>query len=154
MRFTLVLLSIAGVSQGGVAQPPDSQSCPVSPVIRDVAPPDPNADPVGPSNWYINDDRTIWAGPVPESGWPSGGTLYSGNVVVRGQKTYWVRPPGTKLLISGRRLDASAPPAEAHIPCCYDSAFQIVGLHFPTEGCWEVGARAGDSQLRFITLVN
>jgi len=64
-----------------------------------------------------------------------------------------VRPQGTQLVISGRRLDASAPPVEAHIPCCYGSGFQIVGLHFPTEGCWEVTASAGDGELLFVTEV-
>jgi hypothetical protein len=68
-------------------------------------------------------------------------------------KTYWVRPQGTQLVIGGRRLDASAPPVEAHIPCCYTSGFQIIGLFFPTEGCWEVTAKSGDSELQFVTQV-
>ncbi|HEX2342805.1 MAG TPA: hypothetical protein VHI98_20170 [Vicinamibacterales bacterium] len=68
-----------------------------------------------------------------------------------GQKTYWVRPQGTRLVISGRRLDAVAPPVEAHISCCYTSGFQIVGLFFPTEGCWEVKATAGEKELQFVT---
>jgi hypothetical protein len=62
------------------------------------------------------------------------------------------RPRGTQLLVSGRRLDASAPPIEAHIPCCYTSGFQIVGLLFPTEGCWDVNGlqptAAGESVSR------
>jgi hypothetical protein len=73
--------------------------------------------------------------------------------VVKGQKTYWVRPAGTQLLITGRRLDGDGPPVEAHVPCCYPTGFQIVGLFFPTEGCWEVLATAGDSELRFVTRV-
>ena len=73
--------------------------------------------------------------------------------MVKGQKTYWVRPTGPQLVISGRRLDGSAPPVEAHIPCCYPTGFQIVGLFFPTEGCWEVHAKAGESELRFVTYV-
>jgi hypothetical protein len=155
MKLTALLVLIAAMGQqGSFAQAPEFNRCAASPMIRDVAPPDPNADPVGPANWYINGNRTIWAGPVPESGWPSGGTLFSGGAKVKGQKTYWVRPQGTQLLISGRRLDAGAPPVEAHIPCCYGSGFQIVGLFFPTEGCWEVTARAGDSELQFVTLIS
>src|SRR5204863_873185 len=122
MRLTTLLLLIAAIGrQHNFEQARQGYRCVVSPMIRDVAPPDPNADPVGTANWYINGSRTIWAGPVPESGWPSGGTLFSGGAVVKGQKTYWVRPQDTQLLISGRRLDASAPPVEAHIPCCYGS---------------------------------
>jgi hypothetical protein len=57
------------------------------------------------------------------------------------------------LVIRGRRLDADGPAVEADIPCCYPTGFQIVALHFPTEGCWEVNATAGDSELRFVTRV-
>jgi hypothetical protein len=149
----LLLLSFAVGGPASVEQSAKSDSCAASPMIHDSAPLDPNADPVGPANWYINADRTIWAGPVPEDGWPSGGTLFSRNAVVKGQKTYWVRPRGTQLVISGRRLDAGAAPVEAHIPCCYPSGFQIVGLFFPTEGCWKITAKSGDSELKFITQV-
>src|SRR5437899_3715653 len=133
--------------------PASPSSCPASPLTRDTAPRDPSASPVGPADWYINADRTIWAGAVPKGGWPAGGTLYSGKGRVKGQKTYWVRPRGTQLVISGHRLDGDAPPLEAHVPCCYPTGFQIVALHFPTEGCWEVAARAGESDLRFVTRV-
>jgi hypothetical protein len=74
--------------------------------------------------------------------------------VIKGQKTYWVRPRGTALKISGRRLDAEAPAVDADVPCCYTTGFQIVALHFPTEGCWEVHATAGEHELRFVTKVN
>lgn len=152
-RAALLLLFSAVGGQASFAHSPESNWCAASSMIRDSAPSDPIADPVGPANWYINADHTIWAGPLPESGWPPGGRLYSGSEVIKGQKTYWVRPQGTELAISGRRLDASAPPVEAHIPCCYRTGFQIVGLFFPTEGCWEVTAKAGDSELRFVTQV-
>jgi hypothetical protein len=149
----LFLLSFAVGGPASFEQSAQGNSCAASPMIRDSAPPDPSADPVGPANWYINADRTIWAGPVPEDGWPSGGKLFSGSAVVKGQKTYWVRPQSTQLVIGGRRLDASAPPVETHIPCCYTTGFQIVGLFFPTEGCWEVTAKSGDSELQFVTQV-
>lgn len=154
MRFAaLLLLCSALVVQGTFAQPTQNDACAASPTIRDSAPPDQSADPVGPANWYVNADRTIWAGPVPDDVWPSGGKLFSGGRAVKGQKTYWVRPRGAELVIEGRRIDASAPPVEANIPCCYPTGFQIVGLFFPTEGCWEVTAKAGPSALVFITRV-
>jgi hypothetical protein len=151
-RFLLLCFPAVALT-APVQLAPEGRSCPTSSLLRDSAPTDPNADPVGPADWYINADRTIWAGPVPQGGWASGGKLYSGDVVVGGQKTYWVRPQGTQLVISGHRLDANAPPLQAHIPCCYPTGFQIVGLLFPTEGCWEVQAKAGDSELRFVTHV-
>jgi hypothetical protein len=160
MRSTTLLLltCLLGVNVEAQFHPsPDGRSCPVSPLVLDAAPSSPHADPVGsrhPQRWYINEDRTIWAGPVPFGGWTADGGLYQGNpMFVKGQKTYWVRPPGTQLMITGHRLDGIAPLVEAHIPCCYTSSFQIVGLHFPTEGCWEVVATSGVSELRFITQV-
>jgi hypothetical protein len=153
MRFAslLVICCVAGVSSSEHST--RTLSCAASPLTRESAPPESSADPIRHANWYINADRTIWAGPVPDDGWPSGGKLSVGGVVVDGQKTYWVRPRGTQLVISGRRLDAAAPPVEAHTPCCYTSGFQIVGLFFPTEGCWEVKATAGEKALQFVAEV-
>jgi hypothetical protein len=153
MRCAVLLVLVSAmIVQSTSAQSSQNSTCAASPTVRDSAPPDPGADPVGPANWYINADRTIWVA-VPEGGWRSGGTLFSGGRAVRGQKTYWVRPQGAELVISGRRIDASGPPVEAHIPCCYGTGFQIVGLFFPSAGCWEVTANAGAKELTFITRV-
>jgi hypothetical protein len=153
MRYAALLLMCWVVGASSSEHSTRTISCAASPLTRESAPPDSSADPIRHANWYINADRTIWAGPVPDDGWPSGGKLSVGGVVVDDQKTYWVRPQGTRLVISGRRLDAVAPPVEAHIPCCYTSGFQIVGLFFPTEGCWEVKATAGEKELQFVTQV-
>lgn len=122
--------------------PRAASHCPVTTLFKGDAPSDPNASPVTAANWYINADRTIWAGTVPIDGWHAGGN-----------KTYWVRPAVAQLIITGRRLDAEAPPLYADVPCCYTSGFQIVGLDFPTEGCWEVNAKSGSSELQFVTEV-
>jgi hypothetical protein len=153
MQLAALLLCSVLTVAAAFHQSQPARSCAASPVIRDTAPQDPNADSVGPANWYINADRTIWAGPVPDEGWPPGGKLFDGTATVKGQKTYWVRPAGAQLRISGRRLDASAPSVEAHIPGVYTTGFQIVALLFPTEGCWEVTAAAGESELQFVTEV-
>jgi hypothetical protein len=63
------------------------------------------------------------------------------------------RPAGVTLEITGRRLDAQALPLEAHVPCCYPTRFQATGLIFPIEGCWEVTAKAADSELSFVVKV-
>ena len=126
--------------------------CPATPTVIDCSPVDEAADPIVMHDWYINADRSIWVA-VPADGWPSGGTLFQGDRAIKGQKTYWVRPRGEDLIITGRRLDSSAPPLEAQVPCCYPTGFQIVALHFPTEGCWEVSAKAGTSELTFVTRV-
>ena len=126
-----------------------NSACPVTETIRAEPPPDPNYS-YGPQQgsfdlgpWYINADRTIWAG------WDAV-RMKAGP---QGNKVLWIRPQGTQLTVSGRRLDSDAPPARAEIPCCYPTGFQASGLYFPTEGCWEISAKAGRSELTFVTHV-
>src|SRR5205814_7834447 len=53
--------------------PPSLSNCPVTPPVKDSAPSDRNASPVNDANWYINADRSIWAGTPPVAGWHVGG---------------------------------------------------------------------------------
>ena len=115
-------------------------NCPVTPTVIDTPPDDPNADPFGSGPWFVNADKTIWARPGPEY-WTAG---ESGNKVI------WIRPAGTKLEVSGHRLDADAPELEVWIPDGYLTGFQVTGMTFPTPGCWEVTATAGESELKFV----
>lgn len=114
-------------------------NCAVTPTVMDQPPDDPHADPFGYGNWQVNADRTIWVDIPPSGIWHTGG-----------EKVLWIRPAGTQLKISGQRLDAEAEPLLAEIPCCYPTGFQVTGLHFPTGGCWEVVATAGQHELRFV----
>lgn len=70
-------------------------------------------------------------------------------------KWSWYRfVPGT-LSITGRRLDAEAPPLTAWVPSGYgDRGFQVSGLTFPTEGCWEVMGHLGEADLTFVVTVD
>jgi hypothetical protein len=66
----------------------------------------------------------------------------------------WYRWVAGTLTIEGRRLDAPAPPLEAWIPDGYgDSGFQVSGITFPTDGCWEITGRVGEGSLTFVVLV-
>ncbi len=136
----LAVLPVARPAEEGTDRPP---ACPASEAMRAVPPRDPNADPFGPGPWYINADRSIWAG------WDAV-RMVAGP---KGNKVLWIRPQGTQLSVSGRRLDADAPPLTARIPCCYPTGFQSSHLSFSTEGCWEISAKAGTSELTFVTRV-
>lgn len=58
------------------------------------------------------------------------------------------------LTVEGHRLDADTEPLRADIPGGYgDTGFQVLGLIFPTTGCWEVTGRVGTSSLTFVTEV-
>jgi beta-lactamase regulating signal transducer with metallopeptidase domain len=90
--------------------------------------------------WVINEDKTIWA---------------ADQAYIAGKEvnTIWMRPANTDLVITGRRLDADAPPLAAKTPTAYAAPYVGIGLTFPEAGCWEVTATAGDSKLTFITRV-
>lgn len=118
-------------------------TCPATEAVRAEPPQDQNADPFGLGPWYINADRTIWAG------WDAV-RMVAGQ---KGNKVLWIRPQGTQLTISGRLLDADAPPPKARIPGGYPTGFQASNLAFPTDGCWEISAKAGTSALTFVTRV-
>jgi hypothetical protein len=98
--------------------------------------------------YFINADSSIWA-----SAWYTGenqDTLRAGG---EGIKVGWFRPAGATLEITGERVDGQAPPLEAHASCCYPTRFQASGLYFPSEGCWEVNAKAKDKELSFTVWV-
>jgi len=124
----------------GGDQPTPLPSCPVTSTIQAEAPREPGVDPLI-GTWYINVDRTIWAMHVHP--WRAGVA----------DKVPWIRPAGAQLEITGNLLDGSAPPLKVQIPCCYATAFQATGMEFPTQGCWEVTAKADGKVLRFVTRV-
>jgi hypothetical protein len=71
-----------------------------------------------------------------------------------GTKFGWRRGVTGKLKITGRRLDAAAPPLRAHIPFGYgERGFQSTYIIFPTTGCWEVTGKAAEASLTFVTQV-
>ena len=114
-------------------------TCDVTPPVQDQPADDPNADPFVVGNWHISADRALWVSIPPNGRWHTGG-----------EKAMWIRPAGTALVISGQRLDAAASPLVVNAPCCYPTGFEVNGLHFPTAGCWEISATAGESELRFV----
>src|SRR5712692_4188940 len=117
---------------------PPPMVCPVSKTIKDEPPKQPDVT-LGLAEWYVNADRTIW---VARNPWQAGGN-----------KVIWIRPSGTKLVITGRRLDAQAPPPRATPDRGYPGGFTVTFLYFPTSGCWEGIAKAGSKELRFVTEV-
>jgi hypothetical protein len=139
--LTAVLVSVTLAGSASTAK--DPPACAVTEAIQAKPPDDPNADPFGYGPWQINQGRTIWAT------WGMD-RLKAGP---KGNKVLWIRPAGTQITVSGRRLDATAPPMKATLPCCYPTGFQASGLHFPTAGCWRVDALAGTNKLTFVTRV-
>jgi beta-lactamase regulating signal transducer with metallopeptidase domain len=95
---------------------------------------------LGDGPWIINENRTIWAADQP----------YVANRTVN---TVWMRPANTELKISARKLDGNAPELTVGPAAPYQTAYIAIGVMFPSSGCWEVTATAGDSKLKFVTKV-
>lgn len=149
--FVLTTLILMGCT---IANAPNiesnsANSCPVTDPVW-LKPPEDSAVQGSPAfgNYFANADQSILA-----SAWWT--EQEADQLVARedGFKVGWFRPEGAELEITGQRLDAEAAPLEAHISCCYPTRFQATGLLFPTEGCWEVVAKAAESELSFTVWV-
>jgi hypothetical protein len=108
-----------------------------------------------------SDDNLIGNGRIWTTLWPNETVAFRkggpGFVLPDGSlkmKFLWLLAGDGPLTISGRRLDATAPPLKADIsPNFTGAGFQPSALIFPTAGCWEVTARANGSTLTFVTAV-
>ena len=127
------------IEEPGRSAPP-ATSCDVTTPVREKPPQQAGAGPLGKGPWYVNDDRSIW---VRARTWQAR----------KGEKLIWVRPSGENLTVTGRRLDGPTGALKLTAPCCYPWGFQVTGLMFPTEGCWEVTAKTGKSELVFVVQV-
>jgi hypothetical protein len=98
--------------------------------------------------------------------WPNGTVVFKpGGTGFRtadgwlGMKFGWTRAVPGKLNVTGRRIDAEAPPLRLETNQTSDArkkGFLASYLIFPTAGCWEVSAQVGDrldSKITFVTLV-
>lgn len=138
--FLLIIIILTGCS--------GNKTCPVTEPAWLLAPEDSAVlNPPAYGYYYVNEDSSIWASAY----WPR--EEYALRAGKEGNKMGWFRPGGVPMEVTGRRLDGEAPTLEAEFPCCYPTRFQASGLYFPTEGCWELTAKAADSVLKFIVKV-
>lgn len=80
------------------------------------------------------------------------------------QKVFWWRKgysrkdePEPQLSVTGRRLDGPAPPlnvSKATNAFAEDiQSAMLVGVDFPTLGCWEISSRYADAELGFVVWI-
>lgn len=98
----------------------------------------------------------IWPhGTLPSGTLPDGGSYADVNAdgSIRAKQGWWRGLPGT-LVITGRRLDASAPPLRVGVPSGYgDRGFVPAALTFSTVGCWKVTGKLGRARLTYVVRV-
>jgi len=98
---------------------------------------------------------SLWVGGL----WPNGVVIMTRDDVGAdgrlGMKFGWYRLTSGYLTITGRRLDAPAPPASGlTFPGGYGlTGFDASGVNYPTEGCWQATGRVGRVALTFVTFV-
>jgi hypothetical protein len=149
LTIILLIFGLVGCIDAQVIKGTSANAClPTDPLW--VKPPEDSAvlDPPGYGYYFVNEESSIWA----SASWATQ-KEYDLNTSQEWIKVGWFRPAGVELVVTGQRLDGKAPPLESEMPCCYPTRFQASGLYFPTEGCWEVTARAAESELSFIVWV-
>ena len=96
---------------------------------------------------------SLWVGGL----WPHGVVIITPDDVEPdgrlGMKFGWYRLTSGFLTITGRLLDAPAPPASGLASGYGLTGFDASGVIFPTEGCWQVTGRVGRVTLTFVTFV-
>lgn len=153
----LFLLQTSLAQQSGRQGPGPPDSCPVTKASdRPFIPPLPyDAEPYPGGSWFGTD--RLWIAPPPDGAWRGLGSYTPTNNPVFRQKIQWWRQgydprtePKPKLKVTGKRLDAPALPLVAEVSNV--SGFKpsmMVGMNFPTLGCWEITGQYEDDELTF-----
>jgi len=159
-------------NDSGAAQPTDVPTADIMPnappkTCPVTRPPDRRFTPPGPYPRYAPSGEEFWYGTaslwtaVPKtgvwSGLPHNPEGYTQKVFWWRTGYSWTAEPEPDLTVTGRRLDASAPPlnvsrATNAFAADIQSAM-LVGVDFPTLGCWEITGRYDDAALSFVVWV-
>jgi hypothetical protein len=132
-------------------------SCPVT-VPQDPAfvPPAPY-DALGFEGDFWFGSNSLWAS-LPQDGvWyglPDTPHGYAQKVFWWREGYVWNEEPEPNLIVTGERLDAKAPPLKASKATnAYASdigSAMLVGVDFPTPGCWKIAGRYAEAKLSFV----
>lgn len=136
-------------------------TCPVTrpPSLPFIPPsPYPNHPPVPGDFWY--GDTNLWT-VLPKTGvWstlPHNPKGYTQKVFWWRKGYSWKDEPQPQLSVTGRRLDAPAPPL--HVSRATNvfaediQSAMLVGVDFPSLGCWEISGRYAGTELSFVVWI-
>jgi len=139
--------------------PPDS--CPVTRAAEPRFVPPPPYPERPPSGQFWFGDEALWTALYSEGVWrelPHDERGYTQKVVWWRDDYNWQKEPLPDLVVSGRRLDAEAPPLMAYeatngyVP--EFESFMLVGAGIPTAGCWEITGEYQGHELSFVVWVS
>jgi hypothetical protein len=154
---------ISPANSSGASIPPAEPpaSCPVTrPPENLFTPPAPypGTAPTDDTFWYGTD--ALWT-VVPKtgvwSGLPDNPAGYTQKVLWWRKGYSWTNEPQPQLTVTGRRVDASAPPLNAsRATNAFAEDIQsamLVGVDFPTLGCWQITGRYAGTELSIVVWV-
>ena len=105
--------------------------------------------------WYGS--NSLWTAVRQDGVWeglPHNPTGYTQKVFWWRDRYVWTEEPEPALTVTGERLDASAPPLNvSRATNAYASdigSAMLVGVDFPTLGCWKITGQYGDAELSFV----
>ena len=131
---------------------PAAPVCPVTAPNHHAAPLRSDPIPGSGSGWHGNTSvgTFLWTdGKVVFRPGGPGFVLADGSLKM---KFFWLKTAGTRLAVSGHRLDDPAVTLRWEMSQAYDpKGFQPSYLIFATPGCWKVTATAGAETLEFVT---
>ena len=140
------------------------KTCPISrPPVRPFVPPWPYPAKTSPDSYWFGTVK-LWTS-LPADGTWRGLPHYTPSDPTFRQKLFFWRQGYSlrselqpHLTVTGRRLDASAPPLEADETNASWQAdkehpFMVTGVNFPTLGCWEVTGNYHADRLTFVVWI-
>ena len=136
-------------------------SCPVTvPQVPPFIAPEPYS-PNGPfPEWFWYGSNALWTAIPKDALWyalPHNPEGYTQKVFWWREGYIWNEEPEPNLVVTGERLDAKAPPLIASKATnAYASdigSAMLVGVDFPTLGCWKITGQYKKSSLEFVVWV-
>jgi hypothetical protein len=101
--------------------------------------------------WVALPQNGVW------SGLPHNSEGYTQKIPWWREDYSWTEEPEPPLVVSGERLDAKAPPLNASTAngsyATDMGSAMMMGVDFPTLGCWKVTGRYKDAELSFVVWV-
>lgn len=149
--------SLTETAQAEAAASTPPETCPVTvPQDPPFIPPVPYSELAG-EGYFWYGTSSLWAALPRDGVWsdlPHDSHGYSQKISWWREGYVWDKEPVPPLIVSGRRLDAEAPPLEAsQASGAYAPEFgsaMMVGGNIPAPGCWKVTGKYEDAELSFV----
>jgi hypothetical protein len=151
---------LAATAQAEVVSSTPPKDCPVTlPQEPAFTPPAPYSD-LGWDGYFWYGSNSLWAS-IPVNGvWlglPHNPNGYTQKIPWWREGYSWDKEPEPDLIVTGERLDGKAPPLDASSAngsYAKDmGSAMMMGVDFPTLGCWKITGKYQDAELSFVVWV-